>query len=78
MNKSVAEAARRIFGNLPHSKGRSGNKVLRKNMIGHKIAEVRHSSKGVQQVNFEHFVRSQPSTMLRAVGSTCLVHVYES
>lgn len=40
MNKSVAEAARRVFGNLPHSKGRSGNKVLRKNMIGRKIAEV--------------------------------------
>lgn len=43
MNRNVAEAARRIFGNLPHSKGRSGNKVLRKNMIGHKIAEVRYS-----------------------------------
>lgn len=42
MNKSLAEAARRIFGNLPHSNGRSGNKVLRKNMIGHKVAAVRH------------------------------------
>lgn len=42
MNKRLAEAARRIFGNLPHSDGRSGNKVLRKNLIGHKIAAVRH------------------------------------
>lgn len=41
MNKNVAEAARRIFGNLPHSHGRSGNKALRKNIIGRKIAEVR-------------------------------------
>lgn len=41
MNKNVAEAARRIFGNLPHSQGRSGNKVLRKKIIGRKIAEVR-------------------------------------
>lgn len=40
MNKNVAEAARRLFGNLPHSKGRSGNKALRKNIIGRKIAEV--------------------------------------
>lgn len=40
MNKNVAEAARRIFGNLPYSKGRSGNKALRKNIIGRKIAEV--------------------------------------
>lgn len=40
MNKNVAEAARRIFGNLPHSNVRSGNKVLRKNIIGRKIAEV--------------------------------------
>lgn len=39
-SKSVAEAARRIFGNLPHSTGRSGNKALRKNIIGRKIAEV--------------------------------------
>lgn len=40
MNKNVAEAARRIFGNLPHSNVRTGNKVLRKNIIGRKIAEV--------------------------------------
>lgn len=40
MNKNVAEAARRVFGNLPYSKGRSGNKALRKNIIGRKIAEV--------------------------------------
>lgn len=40
MNKNVAEAARRVFGNLPHSKVRSGNKALRKNIIGRKIAEV--------------------------------------
>ncbi|CAB1096119.1 unnamed protein product [Ectocarpus sp. CCAP 1310/34] len=39
MNKNVAEAARRIFGNLPHSNVRTGNKVLRKNIIGQKIAE---------------------------------------
>lgn len=56
MNKSVAEAARRIFGNLPASKGRSGNKVLRKNMIGRKIAEVRRH-RG-RQAKLKHFVRS--------------------
>eukprot|EP00903_Cladosiphon_okamuranus_P011838 g11123.t1 len=39
MNKNVAEAARRVFGHLPYSKVRSGNKALRKNIIGRKIAE---------------------------------------
>ena len=41
MSSKVAEAARRIFGNLPPSTVRTGNKVLRKNMIGRKVAEVR-------------------------------------
>ena len=36
--QGLKEAARRIFGNLPFSPGKSGNKVLRKPLIGEKIA----------------------------------------
>lgn len=43
MNNSVAEAARRIFGHLPHSTCRTGTKYLRKNSIGIKIAAVSKS-----------------------------------
>lgn len=68
MNKGVAEAARRIFGNLPHSTGRSGNKVLRKKIIGRKIAEVCDRKMMVRfgcgqmlaqaQIGAEHVVRN--------------------
>ena len=76
MNKSVAEAARRIFGNLPASKGRSGNKVLRKNMIGHKIAEVRHWASRTAQTRRLRSCAAQHYAIYVQLLAWFLVYIY--